>query len=136
MDPDKPPILRSYSLSDLPAERTISASALENEANGIGSSYLCNPREPAMCWMSAHRGEYLLYDPADNLVVLLSAGVGATPVLSMLHALAVEASERQVWWIHGARNRPDHPFAQESRLLVKQLSHGQSYYRLQQAHCS
>ena len=124
VDPDKPPILRSYSLSDLPANDHFRIS-VRNEANGIGSSYLCT-RAGDVLDVSAPRGIFTLR-PADNLVVLLSAGVGATPVLSMLHALAVEASERQVWWIHGARNRPDHPFAQESRLLVKQLSHGQSY---------
>jgi ferredoxin-NADP reductase len=60
-------------------------------------------------------------------VVLLSAGVGATPVMSMLHALAAERSQRQVWWIYGARDRANHPFAEESRFLLKQLSRGRSY---------
>jgi len=59
--------------------------------------------------------------------VLLSAGVGATPVMSMLHALAREGSQRQVWWIYGAHNRASHPFAEESRSLLRQLSHGRSY---------
>jgi ferredoxin-NADP reductase len=52
-------------------------------------------------------------------VVLLSAGVGATPVMSMLHALAAEKSQREIWWIYGARNRVEHPFAEESRSLLK-----------------
>jgi len=126
VDPDKPPILRSYSLSDLPADDHFRIS-VKSEANGIGSSYLCTQvRAGDVLDVSAPRGVFTLR-PGDNPVVLLSAGVGATPVLSMLHALAAEASERQVWWIHGARNRSDHPFAQESRLLVKQLSHGRSY---------
>ena len=59
--------------------------------------------------------------------VLLSAGVGATPVLAMLHALAYEASPREVWWLFGARNREDHPFAEEARNLVKLLPRGKSY---------
>ena len=126
VDPDKPPILRSYSLSDLPADDHFRIS-VKSETNGIGSSYLCTQlRAGDVLDVSAPRGVFTLR-PGDNPVVLLSAGVGATPVLSMLHALAAEASERQVWWIHGARNRSDHPFAQESRLLVKQLSHGRSY---------
>jgi len=58
---------------------------------------------------------------------LLSAGVGATPVMSMLHALAAEKSEREVWWIYGARNRVEHLFAEESRSLLKQLSRGRGY---------
>jgi ferredoxin-NADP reductase/MOSC domain-containing protein YiiM len=126
VDPDKPPILRSYSLSDLPAGDHFRIS-VKSEANGVGSSYLCTQvRAGDVLDVSAPRGVFTLR-PGDNPVVLLSAGVGATPVLSMLHALAAEASERQVWWIHGARNRSDHPFAQESRLLVKQLSLGRSY---------
>ena len=80
-----------------------------------------------MYWISAHRGEVLLCDPGENPVVLISAGVGATPVMSMLHALAAERSQRQVWWIYGARNRAKHPFAEESRSLLKQLSRGRSY---------
>ena len=46
--------------------------------------------------------------------------------MSMLHALAGERSERQVWWIYGARNRANHPFAEESRSL-KQLPRGRGY---------
>ena len=76
--------------------------------------------------VSAPRGFFTLR-PGQNPVVLLSAGVGATPVMSMLHALAAEKSQREVWWIYGARNRAEHPFAEESRFLLKQLSHGQEY---------
>jgi hypothetical protein len=52
----------------------------------------------------------------------LSENVGATPVMAMLHALAAERSQREIWWIHGARNRVDHAFAEETRSLLKQLS--------------
>ena len=55
----------------------------------------------------------------DEPVVLLSAGIGATPVLAMLHALQSAASQREVWWLYGARNRNDHPFAKESRQFLK-----------------
>jgi ferredoxin len=47
--------------------------------------------------------------------------------MSMLHALVAEKSSREIWWIYGARNRVDHPFAEESRFLLKQLSHGRAY---------
>ena len=65
--------------------------------------------------------------PADGPVVLLSAGVGATPVLSMLHALAAENSRRSVWWIYGSRDRASHPFLEEARALLKQLPGARSY---------
>jgi ferredoxin-NADP reductase len=76
--------------------------------------------------VSAPRGSFALR-PSQSPVVLLSAGVGATPVISMLHSLVAERSQREIWWIYGARNRVDHPFAEESRSLLKQLSRGREY---------
>ena len=64
--------------------------------------------------VSAPRGSFTLR-PGDKPIVLLSAGIGATPVLAMLHALAAEASTRKVWWLHGARSGQEHPFAEEAR---------------------
>jgi ferredoxin-NADP reductase len=126
VDPDKPAVLRSYSLSDLPAVDHFRIS-VKSEPNGSGSWFLCNrTREGDRLEVSAPRGSFTLRS-AESPVVLLSASVGATPVLSMLHALAAEKSQRQVWWIYGARNRDDHPFAEESRSLLKQLSGERSY---------
>jgi ferredoxin-NADP reductase/MOSC domain-containing protein YiiM len=126
VDPAKPPVLRSYSLSDLPAVDHFRIS-VKNELNGIGSSFLCNrAREGDVFDVSAPRGIFTLRT-GQNPVVLLSAGVGATPVMSMLHLLAAEKSQREIWWIYGARDRVDHPFAEESRSLLNQLSHGRGY---------
>jgi len=125
VDPDKPPVLRSYSLSDLPAADHFRIS-VKSEVNGIGSSFLCRAREGDVLDVSAPRGSFTLR-PGENPLVLLSAGVGATPVMSMLHELAAESSRRQVWWIYGARNRSEHPFAEESRSLLEQLSRERSY---------
>ena len=126
VDPGKLPVLRSYSLSDLPAADHFRIS-VKSELNGIGSSFLCNRvREGDVLDVSAPRGLFTLR-PGQNPVVLLSAGVGATPVMSMLHSLAAENSQRETWWIYGARNRVDHPFAEDSRSLLKQLSRGRRY---------
>ena len=126
VDPDKPPVLRSYSLSDLPGAEHFRIS-VKSEANGIGSLFLCNQaREGDMLDVSAPRGSFTLR-PGENAVVLLSAGVGVTPVMSMLHALVAARSQRQICWIYGARNRANHPFAEESRSLLKQLSDQRSY---------
>src|SRR6185295_4575320 len=125
-DPGKPPVLRSYSLSDLPVNDHFRIS-VKRELNGIGSSFLCNrAREGDLLDVSAPRGSFTLR-PSQSPVVLLSAGVGATPVISMLHSLATERSQREIWWIYGARNSVDHPFAEESRSLLKQLSRGRGY---------
>ncbi len=126
LDSDKPPVLRSYSLSDLPVADHFRIS-VKSEVNGIGSSFLCNRTQKGdLLEVSAPRGSFTLR-PGQSPVVLLSAGVGATPVMSMLHALAAERSQQEVWWIYGARNRVDHPFAEESRSLLKQLSRGRGY---------
>ena len=126
LDADKRPVLRSYSLSDLPSAGHFRIS-VKNELKGIGSSFLCNHvREGDVLEVSAPRGTFTLASK-QSPVVLLSAGVGATPVMSMLHAFAAERSQREIWWIYGARNRVDHPFAEESRALLKQLSRGRAY---------
>ena len=52
--------------------------------------------------VAAPRGEFVLADGTQPLV-LLSAGIGVTPVLAMLHQLAAGPSTRPVWWVHAAR---------------------------------
>lgn len=107
---DAPPILRSYSLSDLPDPGHYRIT-IKEEPHGIASTFVSTQlRTGDVLEVSAPRGAFTL-GCGDLPVVLLSAGVGVTPVMAMLHALAAEASVRPVWWIYGARNRLDHPFA-------------------------
>jgi len=109
---DAPPVLRSYSLSDLPDAGRYRIS-IKEEPLGIASTYLNTQlRTGDVLDVSSPRGAFVL-QPGDLPVVLLSAGVGVTPVMAMLHALAAQASPRPVWWIYGARNRLDHPFAEK-----------------------
>ena len=125
VDAGKPAILRSYSLSDLPGVGHFRIS-VKRESNGIASAFLCNRiQQGDVLDVSAPRGSFVLRS-GEKPVVLISAGVGATPVMSMLHALAAEKSQREIWWIYGARNGGEHPFAKESRLLLRQLPRGRS----------
>jgi ferredoxin-NADP reductase len=75
--------------------------------------------------VSEPRGSFTL-QPGTGPVILLSAGIGATPVLAMLHELAAGAATRDVWWLHGARNGRSHSFAAEARKLVGSLPHARS----------
>ena len=78
VDPGKASVLRSYSLSDLPAADHFRIS-VKSELNGVGSSFLCNrAREGDVLDVSAPRGSFTLRS-SQSPVVLLSAGVGATP---------------------------------------------------------
>jgi ferredoxin-NADP reductase len=58
---------------------------------------------------------------------LLSAGIGVTPVLAMLHVLARESSQREISWLYAARNSAEHPFAPEVRALLANLPASRSH---------
>jgi ferredoxin-NADP reductase len=124
--PDSAPLLRSYSLSDAPAEDHYRIS-VKQEAKGEASRYLHQrARVGDLLEVSAPRGGFTL-DSGDGPVVLLGAGVGATPLLAMLHALATNGTARQVWWCYGAHNAADHPFASESARLLRLIPGSRRY---------
>jgi ferredoxin-NADP reductase/MOSC domain-containing protein YiiM len=120
------PIFRSYSMSGDPEGGRYRIS-VKLEPGGAAGSYLHHrAREGDSLEVGAPRGAFTL-QPGAGAVVLLSAGVGATPVLAMLHSLAAQRSRREVWWLYGARNGLEHPFAAESRALVGRLENGRAY---------
>jgi ferredoxin-NADP reductase/MOSC domain-containing protein YiiM len=118
---DAPAITRSYSLSDLPDERGYRISV---KREGAGSRYLHDRVKVGdLVDVAAPRGSFVLRD-GTRPVVLVSAGVGATPVLAMLHALVRERATRPVWWVHAARSRAEHAFAVEAGELLAALPDG------------
>jgi len=124
--PDGPPLIRNYSMSGPPGANAYRVS-IKHELHGAASSFLHNHVKTGDALdVSAPRGAFTLI-PGDDPVVLMSAGIGATPVLAMLHALASVNSPRDVWWLYGARNRSEHPFAKESRGLLQELARGKSH---------
>jgi ferredoxin-NADP reductase/MOSC domain-containing protein YiiM len=126
---DAPLLLRSYSLSGEPSDARYRVSVKRN-TNGVAGAYIADEvRVGDIIEVTAPRGSFTL-EAGDGPVILLSAGIGATPVLAMLHALAAVKSPREVWWIHGARDRGEHPFAEEVRAALKALprSHGHIRY--------
>jgi ferredoxin-NADP reductase/MOSC domain-containing protein YiiM/ferredoxin len=124
--PSAPELMRSYSLSGAPGATTYRVS-VKREAHGAASAYIDDGLQIGdIVQASAARGSFTLR-PGDTPVVLLSAGIGVTPVLAMLHALAAQASTREIWWLYGTRNGREHPFAEETRGLLKALAHHHSY---------
>jgi ferredoxin-NADP reductase/MOSC domain-containing protein YiiM/ferredoxin len=121
-DPEQRSLLRNYSLSGPPASGHYRIS-VKREPGGAASGYLHTHLQVGdRLEIAAPRGTFVL-DQSTAPVLLVSAGIGATPVLAMLHTLAAEHSRRQVWWLHGARNSRDHPFAAEARALLASLPH-------------
>ena len=126
--PEAPTLLRSYSLSGEPSEDRWRVS-IKREPNGPAGTYVeTELRVGDFIDTSAPRGSFIL-GPGAGPVILLSAGIGATPVLAMLQALAAGGSQREVWWVHGARNSGEHAFAAEVQALLKLLPHGHRHIR-------
>ncbi len=127
LDNHSAPVMRSYSMSGPPRAGTYRISV--KRADGEGSRFFHDHIHAGdLLQVSAPRGNFTL--AADNKpVVMLSAGIGATPVLSMLHSLAIGAAgeRREIWWCYGARNGREHPFAAEVRQLLLDLPHSHSF---------
>jgi ferredoxin-NADP reductase/MOSC domain-containing protein YiiM len=111
------PLLRNYSLSG-PPDAGYYRIAVKREHDGAASGYLHDRLAVGdQLDVAAPRGTFLL-EESDDPVLLISAGIGSTPVLAMLNALAEQHSDRQIWWLHGARNGHEHSFAAETRTLL------------------
>ena len=120
------PIFRSYSLSG-PQSTERYRISVKVEPNGTVGTYLReHVRVGDALDVSAPRGSFILQS-GERPVVLLSAGIGSTPVLAMLHALAAARSTRLVLWLHGARDRQQDAFAAEVRHLMLALPNSRSY---------
>jgi ferredoxin-NADP reductase/MOSC domain-containing protein YiiM len=121
-----PAPVRSYSLSSAPDASSYRIS-VKREPHGAVSGYLTTTLRPgAVLDAAAPRGDFVL-DAGTGPVLLISAGIGLTPVLSMLHELADRRSDREVRWIHGARRPQEHPLAAEARALLASLPHAREH---------
>ena len=122
----QPPPVRSYSLSSAPGAGTYRIS-VKREPHGVASGWLHRHLQPgALLQAAAPRGAFTLGASAGP-VLLISAGIGVTPVLAMLHQLAAARSEREVWWLYGTRGPAGHPFAAEAHHLLASLPHAREH---------
>ncbi|WP_290061942.1 MOSC and FAD-binding oxidoreductase domain-containing protein [Amycolatopsis solani] len=119
-----PAPVRSYSLSAAPSESEYRISV---KRDGVVSSYLQTHLSPgAVLEVAGPRGDFVLTED-DRPVVLVSAGIGVTPVLAMLHALAARDPDREVWWVHTSRTTAEQPFAAEAHRLLAGLPRGREH---------
>ncbi len=111
-------VRRSYSLSGSPSDDFYRLS-IKREALGLTSRYVHDTLKVGdIIEAGRPSGDFVIPCAACPLV-LVSAGVGLTPMLSMLHAVAAEQSDRSVWFVHGARNSHYHAFRDEVDQLVE-----------------
>jgi ferredoxin-NADP reductase len=118
----EPAPLRSYSLSGDPSAGDYRIS-VKREDHGLVSQWMHDHIAPgSVVESAAPRGDFCLTDGSDP-VVLISAGIGITPVLAMLHSLATVRSDRHIWWLHTIRDRETQAFAAEVATLIESLPH-------------
>ncbi|SNT73849.1 pyridoxamine 5'-phosphate oxidase family protein [Paracoccus seriniphilus] len=118
------PLRRSYSLSG-PAQGKHYRISVKHKGRGMVSGYLHDHLQPGdVITASNPSGDFLMPD-GDTPLVLVSAGVGVTPVLAMLHAHVAGADMRPLWFVHGTQNRGTHAFREEIADLIARAPHAQ-----------
>lgn len=111
------PVRRSYSLSGSPSARHYRI-GVKREDRGIASRFLHDQVAVGDTIMTGRPAGAFQAPSGNSPLVLVSAGVGVTPMLSMLHAAVESRSRRPIRFVHGARNRRSDAFAAEINALV------------------
>ncbi len=125
------PVLRTYSLSDAPSrdyyrlsiKRQPSPPDRPDLYPGVSSSYFHDHVQPgSRIRAQAPRGRFSLDPEGETPVALLSAGVGLTPLVSMLNTIVDSGMRRPTWFIHGSRNGREHALGPHVRAVVSENS--------------
>ena len=116
---------RNYSISSAPDGRSYRISVKRETRPGVppglASNWLHDHAAPGtVLKVAPPAGEFFLDEKDDGPVVLLSGGVGLTPMMSMLETIARSGSGRPVWYIHGAENGRVHAMGEHARALASQ----------------
>ncbi|MEC1678465.1 NO-inducible flavohemoprotein [Bacillus mojavensis] len=112
--------IRQYSLSDMPGKDYYRISV---KKDGVVSSHLHNKlHEGDTLEISAPAGDFVLDFSSRKDLVLLSAGVGITPMISMLKTSVSKQPERQIVFIHAAKNSEYHALRDEAEEAAEHSS--------------
>ena len=128
------PVTRTYTLSDAPGRDYYRLSIKREPATsaeyapGLVSNYFHDHLAVGSTIEAmAPRGHFVLDTDGDRPVVLLSAGVGITPMISMLNCLARRfltcGKKRDVWFVHGTRNSSEQAFGQHLKVISDAMPH-------------
>lgn len=111
-------LIRCYSLSDSPnhpdyyrvtIKKALPPTDPPGCKPGIASHYFCDQvKQGDILDVKAPNGHFFLDMSDEKPVVLISGGVGVTPMISMLNAIVESGQNREVWFFFGARNRAEH----------------------------
>lgn len=118
--------IRHYSLSHSPGKDYYRIS-VKREDQGVVSSYLHDiVKEGDVLSVSAPAGDFVLNESNDP-IVLISGGVGLTPMASMLHTIVEQQPNREVTFIHGALNSHVHALKEEIAELANKYDNVKQY---------
>ncbi len=125
-------LLRTYSLSNAAASGAYRIT-VKREANGRVSRYLHDAvAVGATLRAGPPAGEFVLdleRLPSDRPLVLVAAGIGITPLASMLHAVGAARREQDVTLVHGVRDGAHHPLRAELRAAIESLPNARMHVR-------
>jgi ferredoxin-NADP reductase len=112
------PVIRCYSLSDSPhnsefyrvtIKRVPPPPNKQDAPPGLSSNYFHRDVQVGdILDVKAPSGHFYLKMDDARPVVLLSGGVGITPMVSMLGAICHSGARRETWFFHGTRNQTEH----------------------------
>jgi ferredoxin-NADP reductase/MOSC domain-containing protein YiiM/predicted pyridoxine 5'-phosphate oxidase superfamily flavin-nucleotide-binding protein len=135
------PVLRTYSLSDSPnpdyyrvsIKREPAPADRLDLAPGLSSNYFhdqvaLGTKIP----VGAPRGKFHLDPDSERAVVLLSGGVGLTPMISMMNTIVQSGAPRPLWFVHGARNGREHAMAAHVRRMAEDHDNVHAHIRYSQ----
>ncbi|MEM9922655.1 MAG: 2Fe-2S iron-sulfur cluster-binding protein [Cyanobacteria bacterium P01_D01_bin.50] len=132
------PIIRTYSLSDYSQQNQYYRLSIKRELSprdldvppGVASNFMHDCiQEGSVIPAKPPNGKFYLDVEKSTPAVLISNGVGITPMVSMAKACTVENPNREVYFVHGARNGKFHAFQQEIMTLTAQNSNLKVHYR-------
>jgi len=122
------PVIRTYTISDSPADGSHYRLSIKREPSpadqpdvppGVSSNFFHDHVDVgSKLQVRAPTGDFALRPDGKGPVVLLSGGVGCTPMISMLNAIADAGATRDVWFIHGVRSGSEHAFGSHVRELA------------------
>ncbi len=123
------PVYRTYSISSSPnpsyyrltIKRELAPPDQPDIYPGVSSNFFHDEVVPGTELLTkSPRGKFYLDPNSEKPVVLLSAGVGLTPLISMLDAIVESGVKRPTWFIHGARNSNEHAMCSHVRVLQEE----------------
>ncbi len=110
-------VVRAYTLSDAPDGR---AYRLSVKRQGRASAWLHAARVGDIIEALPPNGRFGLDPQSSRPIIMVSAGIGVTPMISMLNSLLADDanSQRPIWFFHGSRSRLEHAFAKPLAALA------------------